>query len=111
MNLVRVFDRLASAENREDQHMALDDLGKLKKARQDQYVRWTMDRHVLKVRRIAPCNIQLPQKGDYCTVDENGQGHINWAAYGQHVRRFLITYFYAASESFKFDDVTKESIC
>lgn len=62
VNLVRVYDKAADTDNKDERQLALKDLEDLKKARQDQYVRWTMDRHVLKVRRIPPLNLQRPQK-------------------------------------------------
>lgn len=85
VNLVRVYDRVADASNKEERHSALEELEDLKKARQDQYVRWTMDRHVLKVRRIPPFNLQRPQKKDFKMGDQKEEGQINWAMYSQHV--------------------------
>lgn len=89
VNLVRVYDKVADADDQEKQRSALGELEDLKKARQDQYVRWTMDRHVLKVRRVPPLNIQRPRKKDFMTGDEKGDGQVNWAMYGQHVRTLL----------------------
>lgn len=86
VNLVRAHDQVASAANEEDERLALEDLEELKKARQDTYVRWTMDRHVLKVRRIPPHNLSRPHKKDYEMVDERGKGQVQWATYGQAVR-------------------------
>ena len=89
VNLVRVYNKLADGDNNEDQQSVLDELEDLKKKRQDQYVRWTMDRHVLKVRRVPPLDIQRPQKNDFKIGHENDEGQINWALYGQHVRSLL----------------------
>lgn len=90
VNLVRVYDKVVDADNKEEQDAALEELEDLKKARQDQYVRWTMDRHVLKVRRIPPLNIQRPQKKDF-RMGNRGEGQVNWTMYGQHVRALLHT--------------------
>ena len=86
VNLIRAYDKVADADNREGQHSALGDLEDLKKERQDQYVRWTMDRHVLKVRRIPPLDLQRPRKNDFRIGHEKEKGQVNWAMYGQHVR-------------------------
>lgn len=86
VNLVRVYDKVADADNKEEERSALAELEDLKKARQDQYVRWTMDRHVLKVRRIPPYDLQRPQKKEFRTGDQEGEGRVNWAMYGQDVR-------------------------
>ena len=85
VNLVRVYDRVADASNKEERQSALEELDELKKARQDQYVRWTMDRHVLKVRRVPPFNSQRPQRKDFKMGDQKEEGQINWAMYSQHV--------------------------
>ena len=89
VNLVRAYDKMAGSDNKEEQHSALGKLEDLKKARQDQYVRWTMDRHVLKVRRIPPHNLQRPQKKDFKIGNQKGEGQLNWARYGEHVRTLL----------------------
>lgn len=84
VNLVRVSDKVAEANNEEEKQSALGELEDLKKTRQDQYVRWTMDRHVLKVRRIPPLNIQRPQKKDFKMGDQE-ESQVDWAMYSQHV--------------------------
>ena len=86
VNLVRGFDKVAGADSKEEKQSALDELEDLKKERQDQFVRWTMDRHVLKVRRIPPLNIQRPQKKDFETGDQKDKSQVDWATYSQHVR-------------------------
>ncbi len=91
VNMVRTYDKVAAAENEQDKNAALDDLENLKKARQDTYVRWTMDRHVLKVRRIPPHNLPRPRKKDYVVASENGKAGTNWPLYGQDVRFLLNT--------------------
>ena len=88
VNLVRVYDKVEGAESEAEQRSALGELEDLKRSRQDQFVRWTMDRHVLKVRRIPPLSLQRPQKKDFKTGDQE-EGPINWAAYGQQVRALL----------------------
>ena len=89
VNLIHAYDKVADADNKEGQYSALGDLEDLKKERQDQYVRWTMDRHVLKVRRIPPLDLQRPQKNDFRIGHEKEGSQVNWAMYGQHVRTLL----------------------
>ena len=89
VNMVRAYDKVTDAHDQEDKESALGELEDLKKTRQDQYVRWTMDRHVLKVRRIPPLNIQRPQMKDFRISDQKQAGQVDWATYGQHVRTFF----------------------
>lgn len=93
VNMVRMYDKVSAAENEKDKTAALDDLEDLKKARQDTYVRWTMDRHVLKVRRIPPFDLPKPRKKDYVAMNEDGKNGTRWLEYGQDVRhtRFALT--------------------
>lgn len=91
VNLVRVYDKIVDADNKEEEQSALGELEGLKKARQDQFVRWTMDRHVLKVRRLPPLNLQPPQKKDFKMGDQNEEGQVNWVTYSQHVRSLFNT--------------------
>ena len=89
VKLVRAYDKAVDASDMKEQRSALAELDDLKKARQDQYVRWTMDRHVLKVRRIPPFNIKRPQKTDFIMKDQTNEGQVDWAVYSQHVCAFL----------------------
>ena len=89
VKLVRAYDKAVDASDIEEQQTALGELDDLKKARQDQYVRWTMDRHVLRVRRIPPLNIKRPQKADFIMKDQKNEGQVDWVVYSQHVCAFL----------------------
>ena len=93
VGLVRVYDKMESADNEEDRLSAREDLEGLQKARQDAYVRWTMDRHVLKVRRIPPHTIPRLQKKNFIQVNDQGDNQMQWMMYGQHVR-WLFKYSY-----------------
>ena len=90
VGLVRAWDRLESAQNEEEKTNALNELETLKKERQDSYVRWTMDRHVLKVRQDPPRTLKHPQREDYRKVDKDGIMMLDWTGYGQHVRKMCL---------------------
>ena len=85
VNLVRAHDKVASAQDEGAKQDAVEEVEALDKARQDTYVRWTMDRHVLKVRRIPPQDLPRPSKKDYKEkhIDVGGLGQ--WAAYRMDV--------------------------
>ena len=86
VELVRAQDRMALATTDEERLSACQDLEVLKKARQDMFVRWTMDRHVLKIRQLERTPIQHRARAEFITKDEYGQGKMDWKAYGGHVR-------------------------
>lgn len=74
VKLIRAYDKVADTDKKEGHHLALEKLEGLKKERQNQYVRWTIDRHVLKVRRIQPLDLQRPRKNDFRIWHEKEEG-------------------------------------
>ena len=86
VGLVRAWDKLGLAQNEEERNHAMDEVEDLKKERQDSYVRWTMDRHVLKVRQKPPRILERPRKKDYMKADKEGRIDLQWTDYGRQVR-------------------------
>lgn len=86
VELVRAQDEIAKANTEEQRLSAHQDLEGLKKARQDMFVRWTIDRHVLKIRQIERNSIPHKKRKDFIVKDISGHGKMNWTAYGGHVR-------------------------
>ena len=89
VGLVRAWDKLESAQNEKEKNDAVDELGSLKRERQDAYVRWTMDRHVMKVRQAPPRVLERPRRQDYRKADQEGKVEFQWADYGQQVRNLF----------------------
>ncbi|KAL8798625.1 MAG: hypothetical protein Q9182_006519 [Xanthomendoza sp. 2 TL-2023] len=54
VRLVRAYDEAVDATSEEDKTNTANNLEELKKTRQDSFVRWSIDRHVLMVRRVPP---------------------------------------------------------
>ena len=81
VELILAQDRIASAQTEEERSSANQDLEVLKRARQDMFVRWTMDRHVLKIRQLERRPVQYRERVDFVT-----KGKMDWKAYGSHVR-------------------------
>ena len=85
VRLVRAYDELANAKSNQDKTKAADNLEQLKKTRQDAFVRWTLDRHVLMVRRVPPHSTSWPNLSNFRAQGENGRKSIQWVDYGHHV--------------------------
>ena len=80
VELIHAQDSLDSSKSENEKLQACKDLETLKKARQDLFVRWTMDRHVLKLR-------QLGGKGRHGqSRRESGTRDLDWKMYFQQVR-------------------------
>ena len=77
VGLVRAQDTLDNAQSEDQKLQAYDDLETLKKARQDLFVRWTMDRHVSKLKRLEGGT----------THKESGRKfkELGWKVYSQEV--------------------------
>ena len=87
VELILALDHLESANTEAERSSAQHQLEKLKRARQDLFVRWTMDRHVSKIRQLDKTPIRHRKRTDFITKDESGQHRMDWKAYGSHVRR------------------------
>ena len=85
VGLVRAWDKLGSAHN-EEKNNATIEIENLKKERQDSYVRWAMDRHVLKIRQDPPRILERPQRVSYKKLDKEGRLEMQRADYGRQVR-------------------------
>lgn len=86
VKIVRAYDDVKSAETEEAKTTAMGNLEDLKKERQDAFVRWTIDRHVLKVRQVPPRTISQPRREDYKSSNKDGEKTVQWLEYGHDVR-------------------------
>ena len=86
VELILAQDQLAMANTSEERASAHQKLEALKKARQDIFVRWTMDRHVMKIRRLERKPIQAKERAEFVAKAGPRHGRTDWAAYGSHVR-------------------------
>ena len=86
VGLVRAWDKLGTAQSEKERNDAMSEIENLKKERQDSYVRWTMDRHVLKIRQDPPRTLERPRRDAYKKVDKEGRLEMQWADYGRQVR-------------------------
>jgi hypothetical protein len=85
VRVVRAYDKIAETATDREEELARKDLELLKKARQDSYVRWTLDRHIHKVERLRARPTPRRSKEDFLVVDEHGQEAMRWDEYGKHV--------------------------
>ena len=90
VRIVRAYDNVKSAESEDAKTSALEDLETLKKERQDAFVRWTFDRHVLKVRQVPPRTTTRPKQEDYKSQQEGGKAQMHWLDYGHNVRHVSV---------------------
>ncbi|KAI4180440.1 MAG: hypothetical protein LQ348_005199 [Seirophora lacunosa] len=75
VSIVRAYDEVKSAKSEGAKESALVDLESLKKERQDAYVRWTFDRHVLKAN------------------EKKGIADMRWLDYGHNLLRYYVEHY------------------
>ena len=86
VELVKAHDEVLTASSEAVKLLAVKELGALMKARQDQYVRWTMDRHVTKVRLRPQGTVEKKKKRDFVVRMKEGKEKMDWEGYVVHVR-------------------------
>lgn len=86
VDLLRASDAVEKAETDAQRLLAIQDLSKLMKERQATYARWTLDRHVTKIRKLPGEELRLKPRADFEKYNPQEGLVIDWKAYGQHVR-------------------------
>ena len=100
VNLVLSHEKIAASTNTRERMVATGEFDLLKKERQDSLVRWTMDRHVRRVRNAQAQKVPLAEKKDFVRLD-GGREKMHWGDYGHYVRCifpfpiFHVNYFLA----------------
>ena len=89
VNLVLAHERIAASTNAQDRLIAAQDFETLKKVRQDSLVRWTMDRHVQRVKTVQAQRVPWLERREFVWND-GGREKMHWLDYGHHVRCTLL---------------------
>ena len=85
VDLVNAHDAVGRAKTENEKLLAIEDVSKLIKDRQSTYARWSLDRHVTKVRLLPRETMVLKPKATFQTRNTRGEVVTDWNAYGQHV--------------------------
>ncbi len=86
VDLVNADTAVKHARTADEKQSAVQELSCLMEARQTTYVRWTLDRHVTKVRALPRDTFVRKPRKDFETNGAEGDIVVNWEAYSQHVR-------------------------
>jgi hypothetical protein len=93
VDMVRAHDRFQNAQTVEGRQIAEQHLDTLIEGRQNMFVRWTMDRHLTKVRRLPREGIRRKTAADFEKVDPIAGRVMDWRGYFQHVSSGLRIYW------------------
>lgn len=85
VELVQAHDKIEAAETREEREEAVENYNNIGKLRQDLFVRWSLDRHVTKLRQLEPYRERLLPRYHFIRIDSTGATRQDWGAYARHV--------------------------
>lgn len=83
VDMVKTFSKLKGARTEKEKLLAIDDLNKLIKERQSALARWTLDRHVTKVRLMPQETIEKPKQANFQKHMPDEGLVIDWAGYAR----------------------------
>lgn len=89
VQMVLAQEKIATETKTEDRQAAVEDFENHQKVRQDAFVRWTMSRHVQKVKNAQLIRPPYPTKERF-VWDDNGKEKMHWLKYVQKVRRSFL---------------------
>lgn len=86
VELVRAYNVLDMVKTDNEKLLAIKEIDKMKVERQHMFVRWTMDRHVTKVRKLPEHTVPIRHREDFVVLDlADGKYKMDWEAYGKYV--------------------------
>ena len=86
VEMVRADDKVTNADTEEDRTVAEEELNTMMKLRQNSYVRWTLDRHVHRIRREKRHPKPRYSPKEFQQTDVQGNSKTQWDQFGQQVR-------------------------
>ena len=85
VELLRAHDEIARSRTEAEKLLAIKNVDEMMAARQDMFVRWTMDRHVTKVRMLPQNNVPLKNRAEFMVKTGDGKVNMDWKGYFVHV--------------------------
>jgi hypothetical protein len=85
VDLINAHDAIAKAKTEHEKLLAIDDVKRLMKERQSTYARWSLDRHVTKIRVLPRETMVKKPQSAFQKMDSQGHVVTDWHAYGSHV--------------------------
>lgn len=85
VDLINAHDAVGQATTERQRLLAIKDVARLIKARQSTYARWSLDRHVTKLRVLPRETMVLKSQAEFTKQDSQGKMVTDWRAYGAHV--------------------------
>ncbi|KAF2033071.1 hypothetical protein EK21DRAFT_59218, partial [Setomelanomma holmii] len=84
VDLVNAHDKIGCATTESERLLAIQDVSHLLKERQSTYARWSLDRHVMKVRQLPRETMVQKTPADFQRKNIRGELFMDYKAYWQH---------------------------
>lgn len=85
VELVIANDDIARARTEKERLLAINNVDEMLAARQDMFVRWTMDRHVTKLRILPRNTLHLKSREEFVTRGADVEKKMDWPGYVAYV--------------------------
>jgi hypothetical protein len=92
VDLVNAASALEEAKTEDEKRAATQTLSDLLKQRQTTYVRWSLDRHVTKIRVIPRDILARKPRAEFEKKNSQGNTIVDWRAYGAHVSMIPVSF-------------------
>ena len=85
VRLVEAEDAVLEAKTSKDERLATSRLDELVRARQDEFVHWTLDRHLTRVKVMSKGTIPYRRREEFQLTDRQGKPRMDWVSWFTHV--------------------------
>ncbi len=90
VDLVNAATAVEEATTEKEKEEAREDESRLMKERQSTYVRWTLDRHITKIRLLPRMTLTKKPRSKFEIKNAKGEAVVQWRDYGSHVSFMLL---------------------
>ncbi|KAH7378192.1 hypothetical protein DE146DRAFT_701511 [Phaeosphaeria sp. MPI-PUGE-AT-0046c] len=88
VDLINAHDAVRYANTEKERSMAIQDVERLMEERQSTYARWSLDRHITKLRVLSKETMVRKPQAEFQQKDGHGHLQTNWKAYVSHLLGF-----------------------
>lgn len=85
VDLINAHDAISRATTESERLAAIQDAERLMQERQHTYARWSLDRHITKLRVLPNESMARKSQVEFQRKNDHGQLQTDWKAYGRHV--------------------------
>ncbi|KAK3707272.1 hypothetical protein LTR37_012273 [Vermiconidia calcicola] len=90
VNLVLAHEKMEASTDHQEREQTQQDFAALKASRQASFIRWTMDRHVRKVKNVQAQQVTWHGRREFVQT-EGGKKKMHWLYYGHNVLQYNLS--------------------